>query len=39
MVSKKEEIKYNDIIKKKSKIKNFENLTKENTKEHNPNWP
>ena len=39
MVGKKEEIKYNNMIKKKSKMKNFENLLKENAKEYNPNWP
>ena len=35
--SKKEEIKRNNI-KNSTKIINFDDVTKENIKEHNPNW-
>ena len=38
LVSEKEEIKYNNII-KGYKMINFDDITKENIKEHNPNWP
>ena len=38
LVSEKEEIKYNNII-KNTKIINFNNVTNENKTEHNPNWP
>ena len=38
LLSEKEEIKCNDII-KEYKMMNFNDVTKENIKEHNPNWP
>ena len=38
LVSKKEEIKCNNII-KLYKMINFDDATKENIKEHNPIWP
>ena len=37
LVSKKEEISCNNIIKRYQKD-NFDDVTKENMKEHNPNW-
>ena len=39
LVSEKEEIKCNNIIILHKKIINFDDITKENIKEHNPNWP
>ena len=39
LVSKKEEIKCNNIIKRYKKRISFYDVTKENTKKHNPNWP
>ena len=36
---KKEDIKCNDIKKKNTKTINLYGATKENIKEHNPNWP
>ena len=38
LVSEKEEIKCNNII-KRYKMINFDDVTKENIKEYNPNWP
>ena len=38
LVSEKEEIKCNCII-KQYKMNNFDDVTKKNIKEHNPNWP
>ena len=38
IVSKKEEIKCNNIIKQFKKIINSDDVTKENRKENNPNW-
>ena len=38
IVSKKEEIKCNNIIKQLKKIINSDDVTKENRKENNPNW-
>ena len=38
LVSEKELIKCNSII-NDTKMINFEDVTKENIKEHNPNWP
>ena len=38
LVSEKEEIKCNCII-KQYKMNNFDDVTKENIKEHYPNWP
>ena len=38
IVSKKEEIKCNNIIKQLKKIVNSDDVTKENRKENNPNW-
>ena len=37
LVSEKEEIKLNNII-KYTKMINFDDITKENTKDHNTNW-
>ena len=39
LVSEKEEIKCSNIIKQYKKIINSDDVTKENIKEHNPNWP
>ena len=39
LVSDKEEIKCNNIIKRYKKMMNVDDLIKEETKEHNPNWP
>ena len=39
LVSEKEEIQCNNIIILHKKIINFDDITKENIKEHNPNWP
>ena len=39
LVSEKEEIKCNNMIKKIQKLINFDDVTKENKKEHNINWP
>ena len=39
LVSDKEEIKCNNIIKPYKKMINFDDVIKEETKEHNPNWP
>ena len=38
LVGEKEEIIWNNII-KNSKMINFDDVTKENIKEHNSNWP
>ena len=38
-VSGKEEIKCNNIIKRYKNMINFDDVIKEETKEHNPNWP
>ena len=37
--SEKEEIKCSNVIKRYKKVINFDNITKENIKEHNPDWP
>ena len=39
LVSEKEEIKCSNIIKQYQKMINYDDVTKENLKEHNPNWP
>ena len=39
LIYKKEETKCNNIIKNAKKMTNFDHVTKENIKEHNPNWP
>ena len=39
LVSEKEVIKCNKIIRWYKKMINFDNITKENIKEHNPDWP
>ena len=39
LVSEKEEIKCSNMIKQYKKMINFDDVTKENIKEHNPNWP
>ena len=39
LVTEKEEVKCNNIIKRYKKIINFDDVTKENMKKHNPNWP
>ena len=39
LVSEKEEITCNNIIKRYKKMINFDDATKENIKEFNPNWP
>ena len=39
LVSDNEEIKCNNIIKRYTKMINFDDVTKEETKEHNLNWP
>ena len=39
LVSEKEEITCNNIIKRYKKMINFDGATKENIKEFNPNWP
>ena len=39
LVSEKEEIICNNIIKRYKKMINFDDATKENIKEFNPNWP
>ena len=43
LICKKEEIKWNNIVKKnkqsKTKMINFDVVTKDNIKEHIPNWP
>ena len=38
LVSEKKEIKCNNIL-NDTKMINFDDVTKENIKEHNPNWP
>ena len=38
LVDDKEKIKYNNIIKRYKKMINFDDVIKEETKEHNPNW-
>ena len=39
LVCKKEETTCNNIIKAMQKMINFDDVTKENIKKHNPNWP
>ena len=39
LVSEKEEVTCNNIIKRYKKMINFDDATKENIKEFNPNWP
>ena len=39
LVCDKEEIKCNNIIKQYMKMIDFDDVVKENIKEHNPNWP
>ena len=38
-MSEKEETKCNNTIKRYKKMIDFDDVTKENLKEHNPNWP
>ena len=39
LVSEKEKIKCNNIMKRYTKMNNFDDVTKENIKGHNPSWP
>ena len=39
LVSEKEKIKCSNIMKRYTKMNNFDDVTKENIKGHNPSWP